>query len=392
MRQIRAVAVAGLTAAFLGGLGVPAAVAAPGPCRSIGDAGPQNGRPTTTPPVAPALFPADFTTPTDCEWRIPIGGFGGLAKGAPITHDPVIFVHGNHSDAVDWFGVADQFRAAGYTEQELWAISYNGLGSQYAGAPVVCPCPPSPRAVAYTSRDDVAPFLVDAGQYAANDVNVPDLVAFITAVRAYTGARQVQLVGHSLGVTVIRKAMFDHRELFTQVSAVVSIAGGNHGTSLCRDLETTLYSCDEVAPNTPWLDELNSLGEAPGPTKWMAIFNGSNNLDPFFLQTATYDDRQSPRLEGAINLTYADAWHSDLRVRPDIVATYLAFLQKNSATTPERAAAAAPPGAAPQPGGAPDRRASAGGLPATGPAPLTVWSLLLLLGGGLLRCASRRTP
>ncbi len=386
MRRIRAVALAGLTAAFLGGLGVPAAVAAPGPCRSIGDAGPQNGRPTTTPPVAPALFPADFATPTDCEWDIPIGGFGGLAKGAPITHDPVIFVHGNHSDAVDWFGVADQFMAAGYTEQELWAISYNGLGSQYAGAPVVCPCPPSPRAVAYTSRDDVAPFLVDAGQYAANDVNVPDLVAFIKAVRAYTGARQVQLVGHSLGVTVIRKAMFDHRELFAQVSAVVSIAGGNHGTSLCRDLETTLYSCDEVAPNTPWLDELNGIGEAPGPTKWMAVFNGSNNLDPFFLQTATYDDRQSPRLEGAINLTYADAWHSDLRVRPDIVATYLAFLQKHSGTTAASRETARRQ-TTPRSGSAPSRAAAdSAGLPATGVPPLAAaWPMLLLLGWALRR-------
>lgn len=310
---------------------LPGASAAAGPCRSIGDHGPQGARATSAPPPAPRLFPADFPTTLDCEWGFPVGGWGGIRRHAPIRHDPVIFVHGNHSDAVDWFGVADQFKKdAGYNDQELWAISYNGLGGQVDGAPIVCPCPPSSRAIAYQTRPDVLAGVASGGQYAANDVNVPDLYLFTKAVLAYTGAQHVQLVGHSLGVTVIRKMLFDHRELYRKVSVVVSIAGGNHGTSLCRGMETTLYSCDEVAPGSPWLRRLNSIGEAPGPTKWMAVFNGNNDLDPFFLQTATYDDRLAPRLQGAVNLTYADAYHSDLRVRPDIVATYQAFLTKNS--------------------------------------------------------------
>ena len=324
-RLLLAVAVA-----VLAGVLSPTSGADVGPCRAIGDRGPQGGRPTSAPPPAPALFAPGFRTPTDCEWGLPVGGWGGIRKGYPLRHHPVIFVHGNHSDAVDWYAVADRFLAAGYTDQELWAISYNGLGGQYAGVPIVCPCPPAPRAVAYSARSDVAPHLAEAGQYAANDVNVPDLVAFVDAVRSYTGAAKVQLVGHSLGVTVIRKAMHDNPRLYRQVSAVVSIAGGNHGTSLCRGFETTLYSCDEVAPDTPWLDRLNRRGEAPGPTKWMSIYNGENALDPFFLKTPTYDDLQSPRLEGAVNLTFPDAYHSDLRVRPDIVDTYLQFLRTHS--------------------------------------------------------------
>jgi pimeloyl-ACP methyl ester carboxylesterase len=326
----RRLRLAALAACLLGvSLLSPAADAA-GPCRAIGDRGPQGGRPTSAPPPAPVLFPSDFRPPTDCEWGFPVGGWGGVRRGAPLKHDPVIFVHGNHSDAVDWFGVADQFKAAGYNDQELWAISYNGLGGQVDGAPIICPCPPSPRALAYMSRADVAPLVLQGGQYAANDVNVPDLYAFVKAVLAYTGAGHVQLVGHSLGTTVIRKMLFDHRELFRRVSAAVSIAGGSHGTSLCRDMETTLYSCDEVAPDSPWLKQLNSIGEAPGPTKWMSLYNGTNNLDPFFLKTATYDDTWRPHMQGAVNLTYPDAYHSDLRVRPDIIATYLAFLAKHS--------------------------------------------------------------
>jgi hypothetical protein len=281
------------------------------------------------------LFAKDFPVLRDCEWGIPLGGWGGIRRGYPLRHVPVIFVHGNHSDAVDWFGVADQFkRDAGYTDQETWAISYNGLGGQVDGAPVICNCPPSPRATAYWQRPDVAGNLATAGQYAADDVNVPDLYAFIRAVQHYTGSTRVQLVGHSLGVTIIRKTMFDHRQLYREVTAAVSIAGGNHGTSLCRGAESTLYGCNEIAPDTAWLNRLNSIGETPGPTKWMSIYNGTNNLDPFFIQTATYDDRRSPHLRGAINLTYPAAYHSDLRVRPDIIASYLRFLQASG--TPQQ--------------------------------------------------------
>jgi pimeloyl-ACP methyl ester carboxylesterase len=275
------------------------------------------------------MFAADFPALTDCEWAIRLGGWGGIRRGYPLHHVPVIFVHGNHSDAVDWFGVADQFKSeAGYTDQELWAISYNGLGGQVDGAPIVCACPPSPRATAYLQRSDVAPYVANGGQYAADDVNVPDLYAFIKAVQRYTGSQRVQLVGHSLGVTVIRKTMFDHRELYRQVTAVVSIAGGNHGTSLCRGSEDTLYGCNEIAPDTPWLNRLNAIGETRGPTKWMSIYNGTNDLDPFFINGGVFDDRTSPRLQGAINLTYGTAYHSDLRVRPDIVSVYLAFLSR----------------------------------------------------------------
>lgn len=83
------------------------------PCQAIADRGPQLGRSTEAPPPAPALFARDFKAPLDCEWGFPIGGFGGIRREGRITHDPVIFVHGNHSDAVDWFGVADAFKAKG---------------------------------------------------------------------------------------------------------------------------------------------------------------------------------------------------------------------------------------------------------------------------------------
>jgi pimeloyl-ACP methyl ester carboxylesterase len=303
--------------------------AAGAPCHDMSLSGAQTGHSTSAPPPAPAMFPKDFPVVRDCEWGFPVGGWGGVRAHAPLTHVPIIFVHGNHSDAVDWFGVADQAKSElGYNDQDLYAISYNGLGGQADGAPIICPCPPSPRAIAYEQRPDVAGNLATAGQYAANEVNVQDLYDFIHAVQRYTGSKRVELVGHSLGVTIIRKTMFLHRELFRDVPAAVLIAGGNQGTSLCRGSETTVYGCDEIGPGTAWLKQLNSIG-TPGPTKYMTIFNGTNDLDPFFDQGPTFDDRQSPSLPGAINLRFGDAYHSDLRVRPDIVTTYLGFLAAN---------------------------------------------------------------
>ena len=326
--RMRRVVVALCLVAGLSGVASPPGRATEPPCRAMSLRGAQMGHATSPPPPAPALFAKDFPVVHDCEWGIPVGGFGGTKRGAPIKHVPIIMVHGNHSDAVDWFAVADQAKAAGYTDQELYAISYNGLGGQVDGAPIICPCPPAPRAVAYEQRPDVVTNLASGGQYAADEVNVQDLYDFIHAVQSYTGSKRVELVGHSLGVTIIRKTMFLHRELYRDATAVVLIAGANHGTSLCRGSETTVYGCDEIGPDTKWLKTLNSIG-APGPTKYMTIYNGTNDLDPFFDQGPTFDDRQSPRLRGAINLTFGDAYHSDLRVRPDIVAIYLKVLAAN---------------------------------------------------------------
>src|SRR5207244_11492663 len=77
----------------------------------------------------PPLFP--YTTLfRSKEWQYRQGGWGGMAKGHPLRHRPVIFVHGNTRDAGDWDeagkSVKQRFLDAGYSMQELWAISYNG--------------------------------------------------------------------------------------------------------------------------------------------------------------------------------------------------------------------------------------------------------------------------
>lgn len=290
-------------------------------------------QPTTgssLPPPAPRYFAPDFPVIPDERSGAPIGGFGGIRMGAPIHHTPVIFVHGNQADAQNWLDVAAQFKQlAGYTDQEMYALSYNGLGNYYAGAPVLVP--PSALDQSYIEQNPTA--LANGGHGAADDDEVPDLCRFIEAVQAYTGSEQVDIVAHSLGVTIARETMRLYPALARDVVAFVGIAGANHGTTICRGpMESEYYGCNEIAPGSPWLARLNgpngSLETYP-PTKWMTIYDGSAG-DPYF----DGPDASSPALLGAENVTFPGAYHNDLRVDPAEVATYLRFLLENGQAGP----------------------------------------------------------
>ena len=284
---------------------------------------------STLPPAAPWNFAADFPVIHDDRAGYPVGGFGGIRAGAPLHHTPVIFVHGNQADAQNWLDVMASFKTlARYTNQEMYALSYNGLGNYYAGAPALVA--PSALDQAYIENNPNA--LANGGHGAANDDEVPDLCRFIEAVQAYTGSQQVDIVSHSLGVTIARETMRLYPSLARDVVAFVGIAGGNHGTTVCRGIDTVYYGCNEIVPGSSWLAKLNgpdgSLETYP-PTKWMTVYNGLEG-DPFFVGP----DASSPQLRGADNVTFPGAYHNDLRVDPAEVDTYLKFLLENGQAGP----------------------------------------------------------
>jgi len=280
---------------------------------------PASAKPARTAPQGPAAvrFAKDFPVLHDSEWHFRLGGFGGVRRGAPLHHVPVVFVHGNNVDAADWYPVRDDFRKAGWSDQELWALSYNGLGGNNGTA----------LHTANPERDSEHTAMGYDGvtRVTEDDVNVPDLYAFVTAVQRYTGSRKVMLVGHSLGVTLARETMRLHADLRRDVVAFVSIAGANHGTSLCPPgSEGNVVSCDEIAAGTPWLARLNAFGETYGPTKWMTVYDGTGAGDPAYAGP-TY--AQSPALAGADNRQFPYTYHNDLRMDPAIVAVYRGFLE-----------------------------------------------------------------
>ena len=316
----------------------PTATASRGPggaptCRPSAASKDQPTGGNSLPPQAPSYFAKDFPAITDSRLGFPIGGIGGIRAHAALHHTPVVFVHGNQADAQNWLTVMLQMQnLADYSMQEMYAISYNGLGNFYAGAPTTAQ-PTSPDQDYFTQNPTG---FANGGHGAADDDEVPDLCRFVEAVQAYTGSRHVDIVAHSLGVTVARKFMSDYPSLAKDVTAFVAIAGANHGTTVCRGVESSYYGCNEIGPGSPWLAALNKNDESPAPTAWMTVYNGGAG-DPFFDPPL---DETSPRLAGALNRTYAGQYHNDLRVEPAEVDDYLAFLlrhgQANGPTRMER--------------------------------------------------------
>ena len=257
-------------------------------------------------------FPKDFMPllPKDKQakaelnpWDDPrIGGWG--SDECPADHEPrvpVVFVHGNGGHAghfalegsePKWVNIRQEFLDAGYCPRELWAISYDGAG----------------------------------GYSTYHKVNVGEVWRFIQAVRAYLDVPQVDIVGHSLGVTMIRQVGFLHPELYRQMRRFVAIAGANDGTTTCRgseEVKGSLHVCDEIGPGRPWLDRLNAFGETPPGPEYLTIYDGTGVADDFFLGP----DALSPRLEGACNHPMPGLDHFSLAWSPEPVEIYLAFLQ-----------------------------------------------------------------
>lgn len=256
-------------------------------------------------------FPDDFPRIRDASLGVPVIGFGG-SQGR-VEHVPVIFLHGNNDTpfptSCNPFGyihnLAQFFLDAGYAPRELWGLGYQGDQCDLIATP--------------TNRSGFAHSTV---------ANVPDLRAFVHAVLAYTGARRVDIVAHSLGVTVTREWMRqDHA--FHRVRALVAIDGPNHGIIDCSPSPLNYFQlpslggftpdsaiCREYgSDHTPLLQTLNRGREARGPTRYLVLLNTDVDFvyisaQDGFLPAVPAEDRdglphdfsRSARLTGATTL------------------------------------------------------------------------------------------
>lgn len=198
------------------------------------------------------------------------GGWGGHAYHGTeegVENTPVVFVHGNTRTADDFTAHADRLLEEGYTGDELWAITFSGLTPSHA-----------------TMREE--------------------LDAFVDGVLEDTGADEVDIVAHSLGVTGARSWLAEE-DRYDDVRRFVGLAGGNHGSwatdvgpycglgYVTPDLTTTRSAAEGP------LSELNE-DETPGDVEWYTIYGGRDRF---------YRDTHSPRLEGATNVYLPDATH-----------------------------------------------------------------------------------
>jgi triacylglycerol lipase len=170
------------------------------------------------------------------------GSYGGKASSTDtVVNQPVIFIHGNSDKAIGtgsagqsgWGASVDYFLSKGYKTSELYATTWG-------------PASASLSAYQYHSK-----------------TNVMKVRKFIEAVKAYTGASKVDIVGHSMGVTLARKAILggyatDSLEggqyyigppLTASVDTFVGISGANRG----------LTSCYQTGGSTPTCASTNGL-------------------------------------------------------------------------------------------------------------------------------------
>ena len=228
-------------------------------------------------------LPAGFPSIEDTSLHKPLIGFGATG---PVHRTPVIFIHGNNDTpfptACNPFGsvqpFAQFFADSGYSTAELWGIGYEGDQCDLAANP--------------TRRSSIDH---------TNAANVPDLRRFVAAVLKFTGAREVDIVAHSLGVTIAREWIRQDDAAHT-VRRFVAIDGPNHGIINCSPNPANFYQlpsqggftptsevCVELgSPNTPFLKLLNKGDDTAGPTQYLVIRNADTSFVYFSLQDGVF--------------------------------------------------------------------------------------------------------
>ena len=245
-------------------------------------------------------LPADFEAPLSAETERPMPGFGGSLDSLDRT--PVIFVHGNTVSASYWQPVRAEFITQGYQRGELWGFSYGWNNVRY---------------------------------FDSADLSVPSLERAVTAVMDYIGeqtgtpVRQVDLIGHSLGVTLTRQWM-RQTNAFHKVRSFIATCGANDGVwTASRDTRGQQRPVSwELYPGSPWLAQLNRDGETPGPTRYMTLYDGTGWGDVLF--PAPYE--HSGALEGADNVAWNvehGSWYGHLNLprEPGPMAAMREWLQ-----------------------------------------------------------------
>ncbi len=238
---------------------------------------PREPHPQPSPAVLGTTLPSDFPVIINPYLGVPVLGFGASGgrgrpfDGPPFGRVPVIFLHGNNDTpfptSCNPFGytynLAQYFLNNGYEPRQLWGLGYQG-----------------------DQCDLIANPSYKSGVAHSTAAAVPLLRAFVRDVMAYTGARQVDIVAHSLGVTVAREWMFQDNAYRT-VRSLVAIEGPNHGIIDCSPDPANYFQlpanggfiptsaiCDEYGQEgTQLLTTLNAAGESPGPTRYLVLRN-----------------------------------------------------------------------------------------------------------------------
>jgi triacylglycerol lipase len=220
------------------------------------------------------------------------GSFGGRTSPRQrVRNEPVIFIHGNSDSALGtgvkgltgWRASIDYFEAHGYTSAELYATTWGPA--------------------------DLSQALLQTH----SDAYLARLRAFIEAVKAYAGAKKVDIVAHSMGVTLARRVIEGGGTLGAPLTSVVDtfvgIAGANRGLAGCAFAAPGMPACnatDGFAPTSAYLAALNVTHHYEGAHVY-AIWSSADNVIGFKTLVNGESTCRIPGQEGEV--TYdADAY------------------------------------------------------------------------------------
>lgn len=188
------------------------------------------------------------------------GGRSGDESTGPSGRDPVIFIHGNSDQALrnpsamntallagrsGWDDHIEHFKSKGHTDGDLFATTWG----------------PANLALASVQTHSCE-YLMHVRK-------------FTDAVLAYTGASKVDMISHSMGVTIARRIILGghHTDekgvscdlgpsLSDKVDTFLGIAGGNYGLCSCQYM-TMLGGCNKKTGFYPGKCGLNFLCGMP---------------------------------------------------------------------------------------------------------------------------------
>lgn len=250
----------------------------------------------TAPPASAASGSADpvGSGPVQSDFRaaaryphpeaIPPGADDWACKPSKAHPRPVVLVHGTWESAYQtWAGFAPVLARHGY------CVFAPELG------------------ILPTSAGGGVPALQSGGEYGAGhvDESAAQLGAFVERVLRVTGARQVDLVGHSQGGVIARAYLRFHggadasNPLGNKVSRVVTMAATNHGTTMdgLVDLEHDMRAEGvDIGPQVAAASGPAGADQQQG-SEFITRLNSGGDTMPgldYTVLTTTYDEVSTP--------------------------------------------------------------------------------------------------
>ncbi len=246
----------------------------------------------------PAQFAGGFTPPA------PFGGFGGGAGCQDkITHTPVVLVHGNGDSAIGWDSPApartgkpqrpsvfEELKARGYNDCEVFGVTYLDPAKQEQ------------------EFDHTASNFHQPSKYEV-------IWRFIESVKAYTGSPKVDIVGHSLGVSMSLAALDYHSDAefgkndnaWASVRRFVNIAGGLRGLNACAgasDFVADTCQAEQSGPPGAFYE----FGFRP---EYALLFGGGGKKNRWTSEQGEHSMRQAPQRHPSVAFYTINAGEQD---------------------------------------------------------------------------------